>query len=172
MSGVNIPQNISCLGCNNKINFNWKYSTPVLNDADRDTFTSQNMSINDIRKFEWIDKTSGNVIEMDVVDYKAPLLSKWYYLLNDPRGRLKKGYWNFTYSKSNIIPAGWIKASEKADEQIALCGDGNEDNCTGWFYQTRYGQYYVLITFYQEADYISFENIVKSIISEFEAKIN
>lgn len=121
----------------------------------------------DVKVFHWIDNCHGTVFEVGVIDYKLPIIAKLFFLLNNPKGRLKKIEWNFSYDKENIVPKHWDWNSKDADQDVVLCGDGTEENCFGWFYQARYGQYYLLINFWQNLNYQDFEKIAKAINDQF-----
>lgn len=174
MNKTVIPTIHNCSTCGGSGSIgDWKYTvgTSINDNSDYPTGPFSSAPKNDVQIYYWVDGSNNYMIELGIVDYKLPIIAKEYYFLNDPRGRLKNIYWNFLYSKQNIIPPSWDWENNSADEDVALCGDGTEDYCTGWFYQARYGQYYLLIHYFQGLDYKSFEQVVQAINDQFIAEL-
>lgn len=169
LSGVSIPITWDCAWCEKQRLADWRYETHV-----NDVYTEKDPIARgmDNNKYElslhnWIDQNHGYVIQTLIVDYEKPSMARWNYDVADPTGRFSKTCWNFTYSKDDIYPKSWSYTNPASDESVAECCWGTEEMCTGWFYQARYGQYYVLINFVQDIDYRGFQEIVKAINEEF-----
>jgi hypothetical protein len=118
----------------------------------------------------WRDGLGSRYLRVSVIDYHYPILAWIGFELNKPsiRGR---GSWNFVYSPSDITPASWTEYSS-GDQSLVQCANGTEELCGEWYYQARYGQYYVLVELPGAANADSFNQIVKGIIHEFEAHLN
>jgi hypothetical protein len=169
MSQAKIPTTWDCSWCKSAIVTEWEYVVETnrnwYSDYTTDPYSSN--SLRDIRVYHWIDEIHGYVFELAIIDYKYPLVAQIHFYLNDPKDIYRKTFWNFSYAPENIVPKDWDWENNEADEYLVRCGIGTEERCFDWFYQARYGQYYLLIHFYQDLNYKNFEEIVKAINREF-----
>jgi len=169
MSRASIPTTWDCPWCEKRIVANWIYKVETDDGwySDYPTGPFSRNQRNDVRVFHWVDQENGYVIELAIIDYKYPFIAQIYFSLNDPKDRLKKVFWNFTYAQDDIVPNDWGWTNDQASEYLVRCGDGTEERCTAWFYQARYGQYYLLVYFRQDASSQVFEEIAKAINEQF-----
>jgi hypothetical protein len=169
MSQASIPTSWDCAWCDKRIVVHWKYQIETAEGwySNYPVSPFSKNPRNDITVSHWIDQENGYVIELAIIDYKYPFIAQIYFYLNDPKDRLRKVFWNFTYSPQNIVPVDWNFTNNEADQYLVRCGDGTQDHCFGWFYQARYGQYYLLIHFYQDLSYKAFQDIVIAINEQF-----
>lgn len=165
MSQTSIPTRWLCNWCESERIAEWSYvdeDNPELY-WDRST----RVPLTDLKVIHWIDNNHGYVIQLTIIDYKYPYSASWNFDMNDPVGVYQNTFWNFTYAPENIVPPDWSWENKNADEDLVRCGDGTQERCTGWFYQARYGQYYLLVYFYQDLSYETFQEIVIAINESF-----
>jgi len=167
LNQAKIPERWKCYRCEGEIITDWDYRELESNNNINSILLDNSSKYNDGKTFQWIDKENGYIIDTAIIDYKIPVVAQINFLLNDPKGRLKKVFWNYTYAKENIVPPNWDWNNHKADEVAVRCGDGTQEQCTGWFYQARYGQYYLIIYFRQNLDYRTFAEIAIAINETF-----
>ncbi len=171
LQDTNLPTMWTCDWCKDKkdVHLDWEYND-ALNDwgVYYEPVSFSTTSDTKLRQFSWFDKNTSNRVIVIVVDYSCPLLAKLNYSLNDPRGVFQRDFWNFIYDKENMHPSKWVFQNPEADKDTVLCGSGSENNCEGWFYTARYGQYYILVHSYMMMNGQVFENIVKVITDKFE----
>jgi hypothetical protein len=162
-----IPDRWQCISCGGEVVADWDYEEMSSEEYLDSLLRPVSANLHNGKIFHWLDRNNGYVVEATIVDYKVPAVAQMYFYLNDPKGRLRKEFWNFSYAPEDIVPTSWDWNNNEADQFAVRCGDGNQDECTGWFYQARYGQYYTLIYFYQELDYRTFSEVARAINENF-----
>jgi hypothetical protein len=169
MRDTPLPIQWDCEWCKKKPNARWTYEEtsnltlqqdklPIAFPIDPDFST---------KAIIWLDENDGYLIEVIIIEYRNPLEAKFYYLFNDPKGIYQKHNWNFTYAKDKIVPPEWNWVNPQADDEAVRCGEGDHDNCLNWFYQARFGQYYLLINFNNNLNLQGFEKFVIAINDQF-----
>ena len=166
-----LPLSLKCSDCNEGDHYilDWIYTTDT--DIWSIYYAAPAFIDNNelrIKEIIWEDKASSNVIVTLIIDYQSPVIARIYFFLNDPKGKYQGEYWNFQYAKEDIIPKDWDFVNGKADEEVVRCGDSSKNSCGGWFYQARYGQYYILIHPYLEMDTEAAIEIIDVITGDFE----
>ena len=117
----------------------------------------------------WNDDSGSRYLNVAIIDYQYPLLAWIGFELNKPSIR-SRGSWNFVYAPKDVVPKNWEEYSS-GDENLVQCGNGHEELCGEWYYQARYGQFYLLIELPGAANADSFNEIVKAIVFELEQNL-
>jgi len=160
-----IPNTWECSWCTTEVAAEWDYV--VEDNPELYWEPSTGLSSTRLRVIHWVDANHGYVIQATVIDYKCPIAASLNFRLNDPLERLRGTFWNFTYAREDAVPQDWSWVNEAADEDAVRCGDGTQERCTGWFYQARHGQYYILVYFYQDLGIETFRAIARAIDEQF-----
>jgi hypothetical protein len=169
MRQARLPIQWDCTWCTEKPSAQWTYeeTTNLTIQQHKVPITFPVIPEFPTKAILWFDEYGSYRIEVIIIKYRNPFEAKLYYFLNDPKGIYQKTNWNFAYAKDKIIPPEWNWVNPDANEDAVRCGQGDYVNCLHWYYQARYGQYYLLIDFYPNISMEGFEKFVVAINDQF-----
>lgn len=169
IQSVKLPSYLECDACEEGYRlFDWKVSQEPLDTKYYNRYTKEITYTENAETtlVVFSDDYFAYTVVVILAEYDTCDSARSGFSNNDPTKSLRRSFWNFEYEPEKMIVESWEFENKYVDEEMVLCGNGDENNCERMFYLARSNNYFLWVYSSGAMDYHFFESIIQEIITQ------